>query len=286
MHATMRIALLGVAAGVQFGLSLRQLAGHEYRPTWVAVAAFATLALVTATAAVWVVRGKPLPRTVVALGTVVSLTAASAATAVVPEGGHFGAPDWAVGLVGWHLVLLLLDRVPVLLAALGTHLVVSAGQFALAGAPGRAEVGAAGIVALGTVSMQLAVVVITRMLVRRTGQAMAVAAERDRLTTRVLYAEQWEREQRTVFAGQLGATLPLLADLADGVLDPATRARGGGVPSPRPSSAGCSPRTTRCQIRWCTRSPRASTWRNGAVSRCRSRSAARPWRCPPRSAAT
>lgn len=220
MHATMRIALLGVAAGVQFGLSLRQLAGHEYRPTWVAVAAFATLALVTATAAVWVVRGKPLPRTVVALGTVVSLTAASAATAVVPEGGHFGAPDWAVGLVGWHLVLLLLDRVPVLLAALGTHLVVSAGQFALAGAPGRAEVGAAGIVALGTVSMQLAVVVITRMLVRRTGQAMAVAAERDRLTTRVLYAEQWEREQRTVFAGQLGATLPLLADLADGVLDP------------------------------------------------------------------
>jgi hypothetical protein len=49
---------------------------------------------------------------------------------------------------------------------------------------------------------------------------MSVTAERDRLITRVMSAEQWEREQRTVFAGQLGVTLPLLADLADGVLDP------------------------------------------------------------------
>jgi hypothetical protein len=220
VHATMRIALLGVAGGVQFGLSLRQLVTHEYRSTWIAVTAFAVLALVTATAGCWVVRRKPVPHTVVVSGRVVALTAASAATAVVPDGAHFGAPDWAFGLVGWHLVLLLLDRVPLLLTALGTNLAVSAGQFLVADVPGRAEVGAAGIVALGTVSVQLAVVVITRMLVGRTGQAMAVAAERDRLTTRVLYAEQWEREQRTVFAGQLGSTLPLLADLADGVLDP------------------------------------------------------------------
>ena len=220
VHATMRIALLGVVAGVQFGLCVWQLPAHDYRPTWVAVAAYTALGLVVVTAGVWVVRRKPLPRTVIALGTVVTVVAAAAASAVVPDGTHLGAPDWAFGLVGWHLLLLLLDRVPVLLAALAVHMGVSAGQFVLAGVPERAEVGAAGIVALSTISVQLAVVVITRMLVGRTGQAMAVAAERDRLTTRVLYAEQWEREQRTVFAGQLGATLPLLADLADGVLDP------------------------------------------------------------------
>jgi hypothetical protein len=220
VHATMRIALLGVAGGVQFGLCTWQLAVRDYRPAWAAAAAFVALGLVVVTAAVWVVRRKPLPRTVVASGAVVTLAAAAAATAALPAGGHLGAPDWAFGLAGWHLLLLLLDRVPVLVTALATHTAVSTGQFVLAGVPGRAEAGAAGIVVLGTVSVQLAVVVITRMLVRRTGQAMAVAAERDRLTTRVLYAEQWEREQRSVFAGQLGATLPLLADLADGVLDP------------------------------------------------------------------
>ena len=206
----MRIALLGVVCGVQFGLCLPRLTGHGNQLDWVA---FCVLALVAATAGVWVVARKPLPGTMTALGAVVSL---AAATAAVPDDGRFGASDWTFGLVGWHLLLLLLDRVPWLLAALATHMAVCAGQFVHVGVPTRSEVGAAGIVALGTVSVQLAVVVITRMLVRSTGEAMAVAAERDRLTARVLHAEQ----QRTLFAGQLGATLPLLADLADGVLDP------------------------------------------------------------------
>ena len=58
VHATMRIAVLGVVAAVQFGLCLQQL-------TDPAVGAFVALALVTATCAVWVVRRKPLPLTVV-----------------------------------------------------------------------------------------------------------------------------------------------------------------------------------------------------------------------------
>lgn len=220
MHATMRIALLCVAGVVQFGLCARQLVVHPYPPSWVGVSAFAALAAITAVCGVWVVRRKPVPSVVAVTGAVVALVASAAATAVVAPGEHFHPSDWSFGLVGWHLLLLLLDRVPVLLTALGAHMAVSVVQFLLAGVPERAEVGAAGTVALGTAGVQLAVVVITRMLVRRTGQAMAVAAERDRLTTRVLVAEQWEREQRTVFAGQLGVTLPLLADLADGVLDP------------------------------------------------------------------
>lgn len=225
VHATMRIAVLGVAAAVQFGLCLRQLTAHQ--PTTLAVAAFVALALVTASCAVWVVRRKPLPLPVVVLGTVVTLAASACAAAVVAPGAHFHAPDWSFGLVGWHLLVLLLDRVPVLVAALVTHMVVSAAPF-IADAPARAEIGTAGAVAIGAASLQLAVVMITRMLVRRTGQAMAVAAERDRLATRVLAAEQWDRTRRTLFAGQLGTTLPLLADLADGVLAPgdaATRRR-------------------------------------------------------------
>lgn len=220
VHAAMRIALLCVVGAVQFGLCLWQLDDHGYRPAWLVVAAFAALAAVTAACGVWVVRRRPVPALVVVVGTVVVLGASVCATAALPPDGHFRAPDWSFGLVGWHLLLLLLDRVPALLTAVAAHLAASVAQFLLDGVPVRAEVGAAGTVALGAAGVQLAVVVITRMLVRRTGQAMAVAAERDRLATRVLSAEQWERAQRTVFAGQMGATLPLLADLADGVVDP------------------------------------------------------------------
>lgn len=216
----MRVALLCVAGVVQVGLCLRPLVEHEYRPAWVAESAFTALLLVTAACGVWVVRRAPLPPPVVAVGTVVVLSASSAATAVLPPEGHFGAPHWSFGLVGWHLLLLLLDRVAVLLTALGLHMAASVVQFLPAGVPERAEVGAAGTVALGTTGVQLAVVVITGMLCRSARQAVEVAAERDLVRTRVALAEQWEQGRRTVFAGQLGTTLPLLADLADGVLDP------------------------------------------------------------------
>ncbi|MEV0806354.1 hypothetical protein [Micromonospora sp. NPDC050200] len=220
VYPTMRIALLCIAGVVQFGLCVRPLVEYEYQPTWVAAAAFTALALVAAACGVWVVRRKPMPGAVVMVGTAVTLAASAGATRVLPPGGHFGTPDWSFGLVGWHLLLLLLDRAPVLLTAMAVHLTASVGQFMLSGVQDRAEIGAAGIVAFATASIQLAVVPFSRMLHHRTRQAMSVAAEQDRLITRVMSAEQWEREQRTVFAGQLGVTLPLLADLADGVLDP------------------------------------------------------------------
>jgi hypothetical protein len=212
--ATMRIALLVVALGVQFGLCARQLGGGSHVLSWIA---FVVLGCVSVVCVPWVVRGRALPRVVVAVGVPGSLVSAWLASGVVVDGLRFQVVDWAFGLVGWHLVLLLLDRLPVLLAAMGAHLGVSAVQFLPASV---AEVGAAGSVVFGAVSLQLAVVVITRMLVRSRTEAVAAAAEHDRQAARVRHAEQWEREQRTAFAGQLGAVLPLLVDLADGVLDP------------------------------------------------------------------
>ncbi|MET8361780.1 hypothetical protein [Micromonospora sp. NPDC005171] len=220
VYATMRIALLGVTGAVQFGLCLATLARHEYRPAWVAVAAFTALALVTATCGIWVVRRQPLPPSVVVVGTVIVLIASTAASAALPLDGHFREPDWSFGLAGWHLLLLLLDRVPVLLTASAVHVAANVAQFLLMGVPERVEVGAVGAVVLATTSVQLAFVVITRMLARSAHQATEVAAERDRMVTRVALAEQWEQGQRIGFAGQLGVTLSLLADLADGVLDP------------------------------------------------------------------
>lgn len=220
VYPTMRLALLGVVAVVQIVLGPPTLFGYEHRPMWLALAAFAALGLVPVTCAFWVLRRKPLPTAVIAVGTVVTLVASVAASAALPPNGHIGAGDWPLGLVGWHLLLLLLDRVPLLLTAMAVHLTSSIVQFVLAGETDRARVGTAAILVFGAVTLQLAVLVFTRVLRRSTEQTIAAAAERDRQAIRVAVAEQWERGQRAVFAEQLGGVLPLLAGLADGELDP------------------------------------------------------------------
>jgi len=218
--ATIRVALVCVVAVLQFGLSLPNLLRHDYDPRSLAVAAFAGLACVTVGAAVWALRRRPLPEPVVAVGIALVLAASVAATTATPAADRFGPADWAFGLIGWHLLLLLLDRATLLFAALGAHFAVAVGHFLTAGIPSRAALGTAGIVVIGTGAVQLAAAVISRLLSTRARAAMALAAERDRLATRVLSAEEWERGRRTAFAGHLGATLSLLADLADGLLDP------------------------------------------------------------------
>ncbi|MFB7916044.1 hypothetical protein [Streptomyces sp. NPDC056061] len=220
VHATMRIILVCATGVLQFGLSLPPLLAQEYRHRWLAVTAFVALACVTAVCCGWVLRRRPLPVTLVVAGTAVVLAAAFCATAAIAPDRRFQAPDWSLGLVGWHLLLLLLDRVRLLITVLTTHLVTSLGLFLSAGVPDRAALGAAGAAAFGAVDVQLAVVVITRVLHRQSREATAVAEEQDRLVTRVLAAQQWEQGQRDLFAGQLGSTLPLLAGLADGELDP------------------------------------------------------------------
>ncbi|MEU4743299.1 hypothetical protein AB0G02_22945, partial [Actinosynnema sp. NPDC023658] len=214
----MRLVLLGVAAVVQVGLGLAPLLSYDHHPA--ARVAFAVTALVTVLCAVWVVRRKPLPPTVVVGGVVAVLLASSVATGALPPHAHFGPAHWSYGLVGWHLLLLLLDRVPALLAAQALHVVLSVGQWLLDGTPDRAAVGGAGVVVLSVTSFQLGVLAMSRFLVRSARQAAEVAAEQERAATRTALAEQWEQDLRAGFAGQLGATLPLLADLADGVLDP------------------------------------------------------------------
>jgi hypothetical protein len=93
-------------------------------------------------------------------------------------------------------------------------------QFAVAGLPDRAGIGAAAIVLLSVTSFQLAVVAVVRALHRGARQAGEAAAERDRIAIRQALGEQRELDHRLRFAGPLGATLPLLAGMADGTLDP------------------------------------------------------------------
>ncbi|HWO65078.1 MAG TPA: hypothetical protein VNO31_34085 [Umezawaea sp.] len=222
IFANIRIVLLAVTAVVQVGLNAPWLLRHQpdYRPAWAENAAFVVLALVTVVCAAWLLRRKPLPAPVALGGAVVVLSASVVATAAQPVDGYFLDVHWSFGLVGWHLLVLLVDRVGVLVAALAAHVLASVTQFVLVGDHDRAEVGGAGVVVLSVLGFQSAIVVITLVLRRQTRLAARVAAERDRIATRAALAEQWERDRRQTFAGQLGATLPLLVGLADGALDP------------------------------------------------------------------
>jgi hypothetical protein len=224
LAAAIRIVLLGVTGIIQLGLGLAPLLRHHssYQPPVAADLAYVALAGVTALCALWVLRRKPLPRSMAAGGTLVVLAASSAATAALPADAFFREPHWSFGLVGWHLLVLLADRPPALLSALAAHTAASVTQFLLGGAPTRTELGDAAIVLFGVTVFQLAIAGLIRLLDRRAGEAAAAAAERERLAIRAALAAQAGRDLRTGFAGQLGATLPLLAGLADGTVDPRT----------------------------------------------------------------
>ncbi len=216
--------LLGVTAVIQPALSLAPLLRHQagYRPPFAAALGYGVLTAVTLGCAWWLLRRKPLPAPVAFGGTLVVLAASSLVTAALPPDSFFREAHWSFGLVGWHLLVLLADRMPVLLTALAAHVTASVAQFLLAGPVARTELGDAAIVLFGVTTFQLAVAGLVRLLGRRAGEAAAAAAERDRLATRAAVAAQAGRDRQAGFAEQLGATLPLLAGLADGTVDPRT----------------------------------------------------------------
>lgn len=107
LATAVRIVVLGVAAIVQIGLCLAPLLRH---PSLAAVVAYVAFAVVTSASAFWLLRRRPLPGVVAAIGTVLVLAASSVATAVVPADDFFRDRHWSFGLVGWLLLVLLSDR--------------------------------------------------------------------------------------------------------------------------------------------------------------------------------
>ncbi|MEV6909367.1 histidine kinase [Amycolatopsis sp. NPDC051071] len=209
-----RIALLVVTAVIQAGLSLPVVTGTASRY------AFAVLGAVLVVAAFWVLRGRPVPWPAAVTGGAVVLAASAVATWSVPPGELFGDRHWVFGLAGWHLLILLLDRPGAAVVALGAQLALTVVRLVTAAPTDRAEIGGVVIVGLSVITFQIATLALVRVVNRRAGEAAEASAERDRLLHRKALAEQQEADQRNRFAGQLGATLPLLAGLADRTLDP------------------------------------------------------------------
>lgn len=222
--ATARQVLLVVVVAIQLGLTLPALVTHDHAPAaWVA---FALLAAVLALVSGSVAAGRAeLPAALALPGAAAALTSSFLATTALPGGASFGPADWAFGLVGWYLLLLLAERPKILATALGAHIAFSIAWFLH---DGNGDAGTAGVVVLSGTSVQLGALVIIRVLVRDARLAAQAATEHDAARTREELARQREQDLRTGFAGQLGAVLPLLADLADEVVsagDEATRLR-------------------------------------------------------------
>lgn len=219
-----RRALVVVVFGNQVGLTLPSLVGHPHgTAAWIAYALLTSvLAVVSGHVAVG---AAGLRRGVAACLTAVVLAASALAAVALPAEASFGPADWAFGLIGWYLLLVLLEWPRVMVAVLAAHLCFSLAWFAHAG---DGDVGNAGVVVLSGTSFQLGVLVMARVVLRDARLAAAAAAEREAARTREELMRQREQDLRAGFEGQLGAWLPLLADLADGVVscgDEATRLR-------------------------------------------------------------
>ncbi|NKE61127.1 hypothetical protein FXN61_31870, partial [Lentzea sp. PSKA42] len=221
---TTRRVLLVVVAAIQIVLMLPALITYQHGPAaWVA---YGLLSSVLAIVAGHVAVGRAELSTAVAVCVaVVVLTSTVLATTALPAGASFTPADWAFGLAGWYLLLVLVERPAALVAALTAHIGFCVAWFLHAG---NGDVGTAGVVILSGTSFQIGVLVLTRVLLRDARLATEAAAEHDAARTREELARQREQDLRAGFEGQLGALLPLLADLADeevSVADEATRLR-------------------------------------------------------------
>ncbi|HET6289942.1 MAG TPA: histidine kinase, partial [Amycolatopsis sp.] len=209
-----RIAVLLATAVIQVGLSLPRLDDTADRT------AFTALAVVLVVAAWWVLRWKPVPWPVALAGAVVVLAASTVAIWSLPPDRLLGDDDWASGLAGWHLLVLLLDRPALAMGALVLQMTITFSRQLGSAPTDRGEIGSLVIVGLSVLTFQAATLALIGVVDRRAGEAAEASAERDRQAHRKALAEEREADQRSRFAGQLGATLPLLAGLADRTLDP------------------------------------------------------------------
>ncbi|PWK87171.1 hypothetical protein C8D88_104332 [Lentzea atacamensis] len=210
VFATTRRVLLVVVVVIQLGLTLPVLVTHSREASWVAFVLLSSVLVAGFVA--------ELPAVIALPGTALVLVASILATTALPHAASFGPADWAFGLVGWYVLLLLIERPKVAMAALAAHIAFSVAWFLH---DGNGDLGTAGVVILSGTSLQIGVLVMTRVLVRDARLAAEAAAEHDAARTREELARQREQDLRTGFAGQLGAVLPLLADLADEVVSAA-----------------------------------------------------------------
>lgn len=220
--AGLRIAVLLVAVGVQFGLCLAQLLSHAgwYSAMWPEVTAFVALAVVAAGCAWFSLRGKAIPVVPRWIGTIVTLGASVLATSAVPASLYLRTEHWSFGLVGWYALALLCDAgLGAFVGFVGVHLLLTAVGLAIVG-PAHLPLETIGVTAISVCGYQIAVaasVLVFRRVADHVGHGAAVE---ERLRIEEVIAEHRHRDHRKRYAALMGTAGPLLAGLADESLDP------------------------------------------------------------------
>lgn len=215
----LRLATLVIAAGTLFGLALPLLLANpdvyrDVRQQWLA---FAVLTAVVALAGVQIVRDRPLgrPRWVL----LAAVFAASVlATTGIPAEELMSEAEWSYGVIGWFVLLLLVDHSTLVAAVfLGVHTVGSFTQLIATGQGAHAaDLVVVTAVVLGCELSVLAAAMALRGLAARA----AAAAERVAgMRTADAIAEQVHADRRARYADLATSTVPLLTDLKAGAAD-------------------------------------------------------------------
>jgi hypothetical protein len=217
----LHLAIGVMACAHLFTVCLPSLLVHAevYRSMAVELVAFALVTAVTGAAGFAAWSGRPLGRARWWLFAVLAV-AATLALAGLPPAYLVAAAEWSFGVVCWAGILLLLDKGFVAVALfLAGHLAVRLVLLAVTGDVAPGEVADVLTYTAEFLLIQLAIVLAATLLGRLAVSVTAAARTRERLRTAEAVADQLHRDRRERYA-ELDI-VPLLTELAAGVLDPA-----------------------------------------------------------------
>jgi hypothetical protein len=213
--ATVVIALVHL-----LGLSLPALLVNlsVYRPAAVETAAFAMLGAVLAGIGLFLWIERPFGRWRWFLLAVLSV--AGLALTGIPPTFLTTSAEWSFGVVCWAGLLLLLDYgFSAVVAFLAGHFAFRLGLLAAVGGLDRESVAGALIFTAGFLAYQISIAFAATLLRRMAIVVARAVRDEGELRTAEAIAEQLHRDREERYAG-LDA-VPLLTELAAGVLDPA-----------------------------------------------------------------
>lgn len=200
------------------------LSWELYSPAWAAAVGLFVLMGITAgdAALVWRHREWGRRRWPVAF---VALLAGAIATSAVPDDNLIDTAHQTLGFVGWIGVLLFAETsLPALLTFLGLHGLLTVAHLAAIGGIDDRTFVRLGLVFVGTAGFQLALGLAGAAL-RRVAAATVVAATRQaELRTSETIAQTMHDDREHRYEALRGSVVPLLEELATGILDPRAHA--------------------------------------------------------------
>jgi hypothetical protein len=213
----MDLAVVGIVAiwHVGYDLPKMQRGWATYRPAAVELAVWGALAVIGVVGSVLLLRGR---RSRVAARTLAAAVVVLGAigTAACPPGAAIGDMSWAWNAVGWFGVLLLIRRP---LWELGVLLIANALVTGANLAPNLAMAARYLVVIAISVGVQLAVVLVGRLVHDAAQQASDAAAAQAQTRARRDAADRVHAGRRRRYAYLRTRLEPLLTGLADGDLD-------------------------------------------------------------------